>query len=176
MVCPPPLSKILAMPRGVFRGGPLCHGPIFRPKSGEDQKKRSSLKFGPIFHPKPNSNLGIRFDHTKATFWAFLLGFGWKIGPNLSEDLFFFALYLILGEKSDWAGQFDSDLCSSHIFWTFWPPPPPFQNPAYATGYVYVWDPSNIYFLLATLLVIESRLPECKNKNCTFLVFKFKTL
>ena len=49
---------------------------------------------------------------------------------------FFFALHLILVEKSDgfWAEQFDSDLCSSHISEVFGPPPPPpFQNPAYAT-------------------------------------------
>ena len=47
--------------------------------------------------------LGIRFDHTKGMFCAFLLGFGLKIGGNWSEDLFFviFALHLVLGEKSD---------------------------------------------------------------------------
>ena len=56
----------------------------------------------------PLYKLGIRFDHTKAMFCAFLLGFGRKIGPNLSEELFFalvktffFALHLILGEKLD---------------------------------------------------------------------------
>ena len=30
---------------------PLKFSPIFRPKSGEEQKKRSSLKFSPIFRP-----------------------------------------------------------------------------------------------------------------------------
>ena len=53
----------------------------------------------------PIRKLGIRFNHTKSTLCALLLGFGLKIGGNLSEDLFFFffffVLHLILGEKSD---------------------------------------------------------------------------
>ena len=40
----------------------------------------------------PLSKLGIRFDHTKGIFCAFLLGFMLEIRPNLSEDLFFFIL------------------------------------------------------------------------------------
>ena len=49
----------------------------------------------------PLCKLGIRFDHSKGIFCAFLLGFMLEIGLNLSEDLFFFALHLILGEKSN---------------------------------------------------------------------------
>ena len=71
-------------------------------------------------HAPPLRKLGIRFDHTKGMFCAFLLGFGLEIEGNLSEDIFFcsspnfgrkielnlsedvfFALHLILGEKSD---------------------------------------------------------------------------
>ena len=44
----------------------------------------------------PLCKLGIMFDHTKDMFCAFLLGIGLKI-----EELYFFALHLILGEKSD---------------------------------------------------------------------------
>ena len=44
--------------------------------------------------------VGHKFDHTKDKFCAFPLGFVLKIGGNLSEDLFFFALHLILGKKS----------------------------------------------------------------------------
>ena len=53
--------------------------------------------------PPPPCKLGIRFNHTKSTFCAFLLSFGLEIGLNLSEDFFFsfFALHLILGAKSD---------------------------------------------------------------------------
>ena len=41
--------------------------------------------------------------------------FGQKIGPNLSEDLFFFALHLILGKKSDqiWVKTFSEWSVSS---------------------------------------------------------------
>ena len=49
----------------------------------------------------PLYKFGIRFDHTKGMLGAFFLGIGLKIGANVSEDLFFFALHLILGEKSD---------------------------------------------------------------------------
>ena len=90
----------------------------------------------------PLCKLGIRFDHTKGLFRAFLLGSGLKVGLNLggdlffcsspnfgrkielnlSEDLFFFALHLILGEKSDNICSSNSDLCSSQIFWSSWPP------------------------------------------------------
>ena len=50
--------------------------------------------------PPPPCKFGIRFDHIKGMICAFLLGIGLKIGGNLCEDLFF-ALHLILGEKSD---------------------------------------------------------------------------
>ena len=72
--------------------------------------------------PPPLCKLGMRFDDIKGMCCAFHLGFGRKIGPHLSEDLFFcsspnfgpkmgpnlsedlyfyFALHLILGRKSD---------------------------------------------------------------------------
>ena len=41
--------------------------------------------------PPPLCKLGIRFDHTKGMYCAFLLGFGRKIGLNLSEDFFFWS-------------------------------------------------------------------------------------
>ena len=95
----------------------------------------------------PLCKLSIRFDHTKGIFGAFLLGFMLeirlnlsedlflffcsspdfrrKLGPNLSEDLFFCSsldfgrkIGLISGETIS-----DSDLCSSRIFQSFWPPP-----------------------------------------------------
>ena len=49
----------------------------------------------------PLGKLGIRFDHTKGMFCAILFGFGPKIEGNLSENLFIFALHLILGKKPD---------------------------------------------------------------------------
>ena len=98
----------------------------------------------------PLCKLGIRFDHTKGMFCTFLLGlhqrlglkseeiwvktllfffcsapnFGQKIGLNLSEDPFFCSspnferkIGLILGGTIS-----DSDLCSSQIFWSSFPP------------------------------------------------------
>ena len=38
------------------------------------------------------------------------------------KTFFFFALHLILGEKSDYICSSNSDLCSSQIFWSSWPP------------------------------------------------------
>ena len=56
--------------------------------------------------PPPLCKLGIRFDHTKGNVlcvsFTFASTFGRKTGRNLSEDLFFFALHLILGEKRNW--------------------------------------------------------------------------
>ena len=40
--------------------------------------------------------LGIMFDQTKSMLCAFVLGFGRKLGPNLSEDLFFFLFFFLL--------------------------------------------------------------------------------
>ena len=80
---------------------------------------------------------------------------GQKMGRNLSEDLFF-ALHLIFGKKWDkiWVWRFQiSNLCSSQIFWSFWPPP--FQNPAYATGSrSWVWSLTKL-FLFFFLVDIE---------------------
>ena len=47
-------------------------------------KKVSKIEAWP-----PVCKLGVRFDNTKGMCCAFLLGFGRKIGLNLSEDLFF---------------------------------------------------------------------------------------
>ena len=46
-------------------------------------EKRAKLRHAPL------CKLGKRFDHTKAMFYAFVLGFGRKFGSNLSEDIFF---------------------------------------------------------------------------------------
>ena len=60
---------------------------------------------------------------------------GRKMGRNESEDLFFFALHLILGEK--WneilVSQFQILIYVPLKFSEVSSPPPPFQNPAYAT-------------------------------------------
>ena len=102
-------------------------------------EKQAKLRHGP-----PLCKLGIRFDHTKGMFCAFLLGFGRKIGPNLSEDLFFcaspkfgrklgpnlnedlfFCFSPNFGRKNGvilGGTIFDSDLCSSQIFRSFCPP------------------------------------------------------
>ena len=88
----------------------------------------------------PLCKLGIRFDHTKGMFYAFLLDFGHEIGGKLIDDLFF-ALHLILGKKSNWIWV-DQFLIQIIAFLNFSevrapppppPPSPPFQNPAYAT-------------------------------------------
>ena len=49
--------------------------------------------------------LATRLDHTKGMFYSFVVGLhptlAQKIGLRFSEDLFFFALQLILGKKLD---------------------------------------------------------------------------
>ena len=79
--------------------------------------------------PPPLCKLGIRFDHTKGIYCALLLGFRLEIELNLSEDLFFCSspnfgrkIGLISGGTIS-----DSNLCSSHVFQSFCPPPPPFK-------------------------------------------------
>ena len=65
-------------------------------------------------------------------FWP-APNFGQIMGLNLSEDLFFFALHLILGKKSDlfWVEQV---LILIFVLLKFFKvPAPSFQNPAYAT-------------------------------------------
>ena len=70
--------------RGVFRGGPLCHGPpLWVARIAKLRRKVSKIEAWP-----PLCKLGIRFDHAKAMFGAFPGGF-------------IFALHLILGENSD---------------------------------------------------------------------------
>ena len=53
----------------------------------------------------PLWKLCIRFDHTKGMFFPFFSRleprFRQKIGRSLSENLFFFVRYLILGKESD---------------------------------------------------------------------------
>ena len=134
-----PVNDILA--RGVFRGA-LCHAPPFGSTGLQNcRKKYAQLRHGPLF-----CKLGIRFDYTKGIFCAFLLGFMLEIRLNLSEDLFFllltwfwakdrtkfewrpffFALHLILGEKSDWfrAEQFLIQTFALLIFSEVSGPPP----------------------------------------------------
>ena len=132
---------------GAYLGGALCYGSLlWVARTANLHRKVSRIEAWP-----PLCKLGIRFDHTKAMFECFFLALGeksdqiwvktfffllftWFFRENSDQiwvKTFFFALHLILGENSDWAGQFDSELCSSHIFWTFWPPP--FQNLAYST-------------------------------------------
>ena len=69
--------------------------PLYVARIAKLHRKVSKIEACP---PPSLCKLGIRFDHTKAIFCAFRLGFRRKIGPNLSEDLFF-ALHLILGEN-----------------------------------------------------------------------------
>ena len=69
--------------RGVFRGEALCHGPpLWVARIAKLHRKVSKIEACP-----PLCKLGIRFDHTKCIFYAFLLGFMLEIRPNLSEDL-----------------------------------------------------------------------------------------
>ena len=126
--------------------------------------------------PLPFCKLGIRFDHTKAMFWSFLLGFGWKnrtkfewrpfflpftwlwgknrtefdwrpfflfcsspdfggkIGPNLIEDLFFL-LFTWFWAKNRTRRDNLIPTVALLTFSELSAPPPPFQNPVYATGY-----------------------------------------
>ena len=77
-------------------------------------------------------------------FCAFRLGLHPRLGEKLDQirvKTFFFCSSPNFGQKIELIldGTIsDSDLWSSQIFWSFWPPlpppPPPFQNPAYATG------------------------------------------
>ena len=96
--------SVTRLSSGMYLGGPLCHSPP--PLGCQDCK--ITLKSKQNWGMAPLCKLGVgyyaKFDHgrvyTKSMFCAFLLGFGPKIGLNLSENLFF-ALHLILGEKSD---------------------------------------------------------------------------
>ena len=118
------------------------------------RKKQAKLR-----HDPPLWKLCISFDHTKDILCVFSrlvprfgrkLGpklsenlfcsspnFGQEIGPKLSEDLFYFCSSPNFGRKIGLilSGTiFVSDLSSSKNFLKFLPPPP-FQNPAYATVY-----------------------------------------
>ena len=114
-------------------GGIVPCPPLWVARIAKLHRKVSKIEAWP---PPPLCKLGIRFDHTKGIFGAFLLGFmleiglhlsedlfffcsspdfGRKIGPNLSEDLFF-VLHLILGEKSDQIWVKTYFFCSSPDF------------------------------------------------------------
>ena len=61
--------------------------------------------------------------------------FGQKVGPNLSEDLFFFALHLILGKKSD---QISVNCKFSAQFWNFGGP----ASISVPPGKLSLWGPA----------------------------------
>ena len=121
--------------------------------------------------------------------------FGLKIRSNLIEDLFFFALHLILGRKLDqiWVKTFFYFYFALHLilgrksgwFWvkqcTFWslffsnflkflPPLPPFKNPAYATvftiSYTYApWIVIAYHFLQNVFAIIAGGCASQYRKN-----------
>ena len=105
------------MARGIFRGGPLGHGPPFgSPGLQNCIEKWAKLRHGPPFVSWAS---GFWLE-----IWVIL---GEKTGRNLSEDLFFCS-------SADFGRKMarnlsvtisNSDLCSSQSFWSFWPPPPP---------------------------------------------------
>ena len=129
-------------------GGPLCHGPpLWVARIAKLHRKVSKIEAWP-----PLCKLGIRFDHAKAMFGAFPVGFAPLVG-------FIFALHLILGENSDyiWVKTFffllftwfwakirtrsgRNNFCFRSLFlpnFLKFLAPPPFQNPAYATAWAY---------------------------------------
>ena len=84
--------------RGVFRGGAIGPWPPFgSPGLQKLHRKVNKIEAWP---PSP-LQVGHQALGSKST------DFGRKMGRNLSEDLFFFALHLILGEKWDeiWVWQ-----------------------------------------------------------------------
>ena len=84
--------------RGVFRGGPLGHGPPF----GSQGLQNCIVKWAKLRHGPLLCKLGIRL------LAGNLSEFGWKTGRTLSKDLFFFFSFfffgdhLILGRKNLW--------------------------------------------------------------------------
>ena len=80
--------------RGIFRGGHWAMAPLWVARIAKLHRKVSKIKTWPPPPPPPPCKLGIRFDYTKGMLRAFLPGFGWKMGRNLSEDLFLFLLLL----------------------------------------------------------------------------------
>ena len=150
--------------RGVFRGGPLGHGPPF----GSLGLQNCIVKWAKLRHGPPFVSLASGFwleiwvssgekrdGPWVKTFFFFCSSpkFGQKMGRNLSEDLFFLCSSPKFGRKMrlNLSGTTsDSDLCSSQIFWNFWPPP--FQNPAYATAFYFHY--LEIELILATFLLL----------------------
>ena len=85
--------------------------------------------------------LGEKWDEiwVKTFFFCSSRDFGRKMGRNLSEDFFLFALHLF------WAKNGTKFECGNFKFWSMFfsnflkfLAPPPFQYPAYATVYQYV--------------------------------------
>ena len=127
--------------RGVFRGGPLGHGPPF----GSPGLQNCIKKWAKLRHAPPHCKLGIRYDYTKAMLRAFLPGvwlwnrtksewrpfffcsspnFGQKKGWNLNEGPFFCSSPNF-GRKNwlNLSGTIsNSDHNSSQFFWSFCPP------------------------------------------------------
>ena len=117
--------------RGVFRGGHCAMPPLWVARIVKLHRKLSEIEAWPSL-----CKFGIRFDHTKGMFYAFLLDigpkiaenlsedlffcsspkFGRKIGLNLSENLFFFALLVILSKKIELNLSKDLFFCSSPNF------------------------------------------------------------
>ena len=92
--------------------------------------------------PPPPCNLGKRFENTNSRrkfFWGSSPNFGPKTGLNLSEDLFLFvcyALHLTFDRKNGLIVDVKIFIQDFLILrFSESPAPPPFQNPAYATGY-----------------------------------------
>ena len=109
---------------GAYLGGPLGHGlPLWVARIAKLHRKVSKIEACPPFASWA-SGFGFEItwywakNGTKFEWRLFFCSspdFGRKMGRNLSVTIS------------------NSDLCSSQVFWSFWPPPP-FQNPAYATA------------------------------------------
>ena len=125
-------------PGAYLGGGPLGHGPPF----GSLGLQNCIVKWAKLRHGPPpfvSWASGFRLEIWVSsgekrngpwvkTFFFFCSSpkFGRKMGRNLSEDLFFLCSSPKFGRKMrlNLSGTTsDSDLCSSQIFWNFWPPP-----------------------------------------------------
>ena len=163
--------------RGVF-GGAI--GPWPPPPFGSPGLQNCIEKWAKLRHGPPPLQVGHQALGSKSAdfewrpfFFCSPPDFGRKTGWNLSEDLFFFALHLILGETWDeiWAWQFQIliyvPLKFSEV--SAPPPPPPFQNPAYATGPFI--DLFTTYF--AIWFTYKNKLKYLKifpRKHCIFII------
>ena len=80
---------LLAQPTSVYSGVYLGGGivpwpPLWVARNAKLHRKVSKIEAWP-----PLCKFGIRFDHTKGMFCAFLLDFGLQIGLNLTKAPFF---------------------------------------------------------------------------------------